>query len=303
MSNNPREVADGVLFLRTMLVNVYIVRTPATWVLVDTGLPGYARRIKNAARSFIGSAAPPAAIVLTHGHFDHVGSLEALLEEWNVPVLAHPLEMPYLTGRAMYPPPDPLAGGGAVSLMSRLFSRGPIDVSAHVRPLEEGSSVPGMDGWRWVATPGHSPGHLSLFRDSDRTLIAGDAVTTTQQESLIAVATQRREVHGPPAYFTPDWSSAAESAGRVAALEPELLATGHGVPLSGAEMRAALRRLTSHFEEAAVPSIGRYSRMPAITDDRGVVSLPPDPLPRLLAGAAVAAGLAAGLVLQRRRTS
>jgi glyoxylase-like metal-dependent hydrolase (beta-lactamase superfamily II) len=303
MSNNPRQVADGVLFLRTMIVNVYIVRTPATWVLVDAGLPGYAGAIQKAARSFVGSSAPPAAIVLTHGHFDHVGSLEALLKEWNVPVLAHPLEMPYLTGRAKYPPPDPLAGGGAMTLMSRLFSRGPIDVSAHVRPLEEGNSVPGMEGWRWLATPGHSPGHLSLFRDSDRTLIAGDAVTTTQQESLIAVATQRREVHGPPAYFTPDWDSAGESAGRIAALEPEVLATGHGDPLRGAEMRAALRRLASHFDDAAVPSIGRYSRMPAITDERGVVSVPPDPLPKVLAGAAVAAGLTAGLVLQRRRAS
>ena len=72
MRNNPREVADGVLFLRTMMANVYMVRTPTSWVLIDAGLRGYAAAIRSAAQAFVGSSAHPAAIVLTHGHFDHV---------------------------------------------------------------------------------------------------------------------------------------------------------------------------------------------------------------------------------------
>ena len=107
MRNNPREVADGVLFLRTMMANVYMVRTPTSWVLIDAGLRGYADAIRSAAQAFVGSSAHPAAIVLTHGHFDHVGSLEALLEEWPVPVFAHRLETPYLTGQSRYPPARP----------------------------------------------------------------------------------------------------------------------------------------------------------------------------------------------------
>jgi glyoxylase-like metal-dependent hydrolase (beta-lactamase superfamily II) len=63
--------------------------------------------------------------------------------------------------------------------------------------------VPGAPGWRWIPTPGHSPGHISLLRDSDRTIVAGDAFTTTKQESLVAALTQRAEIHGPPMYFTP----------------------------------------------------------------------------------------------------
>ena len=66
-----------------------------------------------------------------------------------------------------------------------------------------------MQGWRWIFTPGHSPGHISLFRDSDRTLIVGDAFVTTKQESLMSVMTQRMEMHGPPMYFTPDWPAGA----------------------------------------------------------------------------------------------
>jgi glyoxylase-like metal-dependent hydrolase (beta-lactamase superfamily II) len=302
MRNNPREVADGVLFLRTLMANVYMVRTPSSWVLVDAGLRGFAETIRAAARNFVGAPGPPAAIVLTHGHFDHVGSLETLLQEWPVPVFAHRLEAPFLTGQSKYPPPDPLAGRGTMSLLSRLYPRGPIDISPYFQRLPEGGAVPGLDGWRWIHTPGCAPGHVSLFRDRDRVLIAGDAVTTVQQESVIAVSTQRRQVNGPPAYFTSDWQSAGESVGRLAALQPEVLATGHGEPLRGADMRAALRNLAAHFDEK-VPRIGRYARRPAVTNERGIVSLPPDPLPKLAAGIAVAAGLACTMAVRRRRPS
>ena len=296
-----RQVADGVVFLRTMMVNVFFVRQGDSWFLVDTGLHGYADSIRRTARECMGTDAPPAAIILTHGHFDHVGSLLPLIDRWDVPVFAHPLERPYLTGRSPYPPPDPLTGGGSMSLLSRLYPRGPIDVGDRLMFLQEDGYIPFAPSWRWIMTPGHSPGHISLFRDADRTLIAGDAVVTTKQESLIAVATQRREIHGPPAYFTQDWGAAGDSVGRVAALEPEVLATGHGQPLSGPDMRRDLRALAARFDELEVPRIGRYSKEPAITDERGIVRLPPDPLPKVLAGAAIAGIVAVALARQNRR--
>ena len=296
---NPREVADGVVFLRTLFANVYLVREGGSWVLVDCGLRGYAETIEAAARRHMGPAAP-AAIVLTHGHFDHIGSLEALLERWPVPVFAHALERPYLAGESPYPPPDPLVGRGAMALMSRLYPRAPIDLGPTLRRLPDTHEVPGLDAWRWLPTPGHTAGHVSLFREGDRTLIAGDAVTTTKQESAVAVATQRQELHGPPAYFTQDWRAAGESVGRIAALEPELLATGHGEPWRGPGMRSQLRILASRFDEREIPSFGRYTRQPAITNEHGIVALPPDPLPTVLAGAALAAGLAVGMARNRR---
>jgi glyoxylase-like metal-dependent hydrolase (beta-lactamase superfamily II) len=227
----PHGVADDLAYIRTGIVNVYLYGRPGApsgaWVLIDAGLPGSAWRITRAAEEWMGPWARPAAIVLTHAHFDHVGALGELLRHWDVPVYAHRLELPYLTGRSAYPPTDPMVGGGALAALSRLYPRGPIDLGDWVQPLPENGSLPSMPGWRWIHTPGHSPGHISLFRDEDRTLIAGDAVVTTKQESASAVLAQRPELHGPPAYFTPDWESARRSVEQLAALDPERLATGH----------------------------------------------------------------------------
>src|SRR4029079_11793983 len=93
--------------------------------------------------------------------------------------------------------------------------------------------VPGLPDWRWMHARGHSPGHVSLVRERDGAVIAGDAITTTRQESLISVMTQRQEVHGPPAYFTPDGFAAARSVRALAALAPCVLVSGHGIPMSG----------------------------------------------------------------------
>jgi glyoxylase-like metal-dependent hydrolase (beta-lactamase superfamily II) len=294
------EVAEGVLRVRTLMVNVYLVRNGSSWVLVDTGLRGYARTIIAAAEAFVGSGRAPEAIVLTHGHFDHIGSLEALLERWPVPVYAHRLERPYLNGESAYPPPDPLVGRGSMALLSRLYPRGPIDISNCLNVLPDDGSVPMLPGWRYVFTPGHTAGHISLFRERDRILIAGDAVVTTKQESAVAVLAQREELHGPPAYFTQDWRSAAESVRKVAALEPDVLATGHGVVMRGAAMRESLHALAANFERTEVPQYGRYVRDPAVTDEHGIVRLPPDPFPKVAAGLAAAA-IAFGLMAQASR--
>ena len=281
----PRHVLDDLAYLCTVMVNLYFVGPPNAgdrqWVLVDAGMPGSAERIARAAGARFGPGSRPAAIILTHGHFDHVGALEALAERWDAPIYAHPMELPFLTGRSSYPPPDPSVGGGLVAALSWSYPRGPIDLSDRVKPLPEGGSVPGLPDWRWIFTPGHTPGHIVLFRNTDRALIAGDAIVTTRQESALAVMAQRCELHGPPMYFTPDWVAAARSVAILADLEPEVVATGHGVPLHGDLVRADLHDLARDFHRRAVPRHGRYVGRPAETDANGIVSLPPE-LPELL---------------------
>jgi glyoxylase-like metal-dependent hydrolase (beta-lactamase superfamily II) len=301
----PHSVTDDVAYLRTGIVNVILFGRPGapsgSWVLIDAGLPGSAGRIMHAAEEWVGPWARPAAIVLTHGHFDHIGALSELVRHWDVPVYAHRLELPYLTGRSSYPPPDPTVGGGALAAMSRLYPQGPIDLGSRVQVLPEDGSVPGMPGWRWIHTPGHTPGHVSFFRENDRTLIAGDAFVTTKQESASAVLMQRPELHGPPAYFTPDWASARQSVEELAALEPRRIVTGHGPALEGEEMLRGLQRLARNFDQLALPAHGRYVRQPAVFDENGVVALPPpvaDPLPRILLGVGV--GLMLTAILRRR---
>ena len=302
----PIAVTSDLARLRVAIANVYLYGRPGAgdrgWVLIDAGLPGSAGAIAAAAAGRFGPDARPAAIVLTHGHFDHVGAVRALVEKWDTPVFAHPLELPYLSGRSSYPPPDPSVGGGAMALLSPLYPRGPIDLGRALHSLPEDGGVPGMPGWRWVFTPGHSPGHVSLFRAADRTLIVGDAFVTTRGESLLATVTQRREIHGPPMYYTMDWEAARRSVEILSGLEPEIAAAGHGIPLRGAGMRAELGELAHRFGDLAVPRRGRYLREPAIAGPEGVRSVPPPvagPLPGLLLGLTLA--VLAGTVLARGR--
>jgi glyoxylase-like metal-dependent hydrolase (beta-lactamase superfamily II) len=215
-------------------------------------------------------------------------------------VYAHELELPYVTGRSAYPPPDPTVGGGLMARTSPLFPPGPFDVGDRARALPgsagggDTGEVPGAPDWRWHFTPGHTPGHVALFRARDKALVAGDAFVTTKQESAAAVYTQRVEVHGPPMYYTPDWDAARASVERLAALDPLVAVTGHGQPLRGDALAEGLRALARDFDRVARPAQGRYVREPARADASGVTYVPPpvpDATPWALVGTAALLGL------------
>ena len=301
------DVTADIAMLDLVLVNAFFVGDPADgpqgWVLVDAGIHGSAPRFIRAAEDRYGRGARPRAIVLTHGHFDHVGALKTLAEHWDVPVYAHELELPYITGRSAYPPADPTVGGGLMARMSFLYPRGPFNVGLRAMALPADGRVPEMPGWRWVFTPGHSPGHVSFFREADRALIAGDAFVTMKQESLASVLTQRRVMHGPPAYFTHDWEAARESVRRLAALHPCLAVTGHGLPMANPRLDHDLDELARHFDELAVPRKGRYVKLPAFFDHQGVVAVPPpvpDAFPKVLLALTVAGAAIATVAAMRR---
>jgi len=246
------QVAPGVSGLRILFVNVFALSgRDGEWVLVDAGIPFSAGRIRRwADKNF---ASKPSSILLTHGHFDHTGAVKELANEWNVPVYAHVEESPFLTGKQSYPPPDTSVGGGVMASMSPLFPRDPIDVSDRLQELQGDGTIPDLPGWKWIHTPGHTVGHVSLFRESDRVLLPGDAFCTTDQRSFLAVASQRPELHGPPEYYTPDWDQAKLSVEKLAALRPAVLAPGHGLPMAGAEVEQALQKLAADFDRIARP--------------------------------------------------
>jgi glyoxylase-like metal-dependent hydrolase (beta-lactamase superfamily II) len=227
---------------------------------------GTADLIERVAQKRFGDV-PPQAIVMTHGHFDHFGALEALVSSWNVPVWVHELEKPYFDGTAAYPAPDPGVGGGLMSLLSPLYPRGPVDVSKHLQILPASGDVPPLPGWRWVHTPGHTPGHVSYWRQRDGVLIVGDAFITTAQESAYSVATQKPEMHGPPMYFTQDFAAAKTSVDRLIALEPEIAVVGHGRAMRGVHLRESLEELSNHWQDVAVPTEGEYVKHPAHPED------------------------------------
>lgn len=291
-----QEIAPYVACLPVAFVNVYFVGTRDNWVLIDSGLPHTFKMIQGAANELFGDA-PPSALLLTHGHFDHSGAAQQVVEHWDVPIYAQPLEMPYLSARSSYPPPDPTVGG-AIAFMSRFMPASADDLSGHLQPLPEDGSVPFLDDWRWIFTPGHAPGHVSFFRESDRTLIAGDALATEDMDKWGGALFKRPQKiarSGTP--FVCDWGKTRQSAQELAPLQPRVLACGHGIPMSGENVAPQLEHFAANFP---IPAHGRYVQEAAQTDENGIVSLPPpapDPLPKIAAG--IGATMLAATLLKR----
>ncbi len=254
------QVLPDLLCHTIQIVNINLVGDPQTndFVLVDAGMPNSANEIIEVTEKHFGTNSRPKALILTHGHFDHVGSIIELIEHWEVPVYAHELELPFLTGQMSYPEPDPTVEGGMVAKMSPMFPIEPIDLGRNIEKLPSDGSVPSMPGFRWIHTPGHSPGHISLFREKDRALITGDAFVTVKQDSLYKVLTQEQELNGPPRYLTTDWKTSKESVIKLAALKPTVAVTGHGLPMSGELLLESLEKLVRDFDKIAVPDYGKY---------------------------------------------
>lgn len=256
-----QEVIPDIYCYTIQVVNVCFIGDPLQdkgWTLVDAGMPRSAKSIIKEAEERFGLHTRPDAILLTHGHFDHVGAIIELVEYWDVPVYAHPLEIPFLTGVKSYPKPDPTVGGGLVARMSPIFPNDAISLGHHIKPLPENGAVPNLPDWQWLHTPGHSPGHVSFFRESDRMLISGDAFITVKQESLYKVLIQDKQLSGPPKYFTTNWDEAWASVKKLQALRPEIAVTGHGLPIYGKELRENLAELAQDFDKLAIPEHGKY---------------------------------------------
>jgi glyoxylase-like metal-dependent hydrolase (beta-lactamase superfamily II) len=286
-------IAPDVGWLPVSFANIYFIGRPGgKWIVVDAGLPGQAKEIVAAAEARFGAGSRPEAVVLTHGHMDQVGSALPLAAAWDVPIYAHHLELPYLTGKSMYPPADPTVGG-ALAFLSRFFPAWSRDLSGRIHELHR-DKVPGAVKWTWLPTPGHSPGHISLFRESDRVLIAGDAFTTVNMDSWSGLVTAKQRLSRPPTPYTCDWNAARSSVKQLASLRPNTVGCSHGIPISHSDLPERMQAFANKFRP---PKNGRYSRHAALTDENGIVDLPKapfDPVPFATAGALLCVGIAIG---------
>ena len=260
-SGKLREVTPDVAYYTNQIVNLIMIGQPGgSWVLVDAGMPKSGEEIIKVEEERFGVDNPPSAIVLTHGHFDHVGSIVDLILEWNVPVYAHPIEFPFLTGEQAYPEPDTSVEGGMLAKISSFYPNEPVNIQEALQMLPPDGTVPNLPGWEWIHVPGHSPGQVAFFRKEDRLLISGDAFVTVQQDSMYKVLVQKKELCGPPVYLTTNWEEAYQSVKRLAGLDPNTAITGHGTAMEGEELRAGLDALVTNWNEVAVPEHGKWVR-------------------------------------------
>jgi glyoxylase-like metal-dependent hydrolase (beta-lactamase superfamily II) len=200
--------ATLIQLTRSGFVNAYLVREDDGFTLVDTTLKGGAGELIAAAKLAGGDIK---RIVLTHGHGDHVGSLDALKDALGVEVFMPELDARIHSGE----PYDGKLRGSWPKLTTRPDVR-----------LSAGDRIGSLET---VASPGHTPGHVSFLDTRDRTLIAGDAFST-----LGGLATPDKPKWRFPLvwYGTCDRAQAGESARALRALEPSRIAAGHGKVLS-----------------------------------------------------------------------
>ncbi|MEX0720668.1 MAG: MBL fold metallo-hydrolase [Balneolaceae bacterium] len=259
-SGTGRQVRSDVYYYTNQIVNIVMIGNPDNeeWVMVDAGMPQSGEEIVNAAANRFGTDNKPAAIILTHGHFDHIGSLIHLINEWNIPVYAHPLEFPFLTGEKNYPESDTSVEGGILAKASGFYPKESINIDRILKPLPENGMVAELPDWQWIHTPGHSPGHIALYREGDKTLLSGDAFITVKQDSFYKVLVQKSEVQGPPRYLTTDWEAAWESVKKLEELKPKLVIPGHGSSMEGEELRKGLKELAANFDKIAIPDYGKF---------------------------------------------
>jgi glyoxylase-like metal-dependent hydrolase (beta-lactamase superfamily II) len=256
--SGPREIAREVYCLgpkgRTQ-TDVYFVGSRSSWVLIDAGWEKDGPAIRQAAEAVFGRDARPAAILLTHAHPDHDGSALELAKNWDRPVHVHPNELPLASGdfAAITAAAGPLDTWVVLPLMRVLGRRRREAMLARsslrgvARAFDPAAGVPGLADWECIPTPGHTPGHVSFFRPSDRVLITGDAVVTMRVNSIEGLVLQRDGLSGPPWYTSWNWRMAKASVVTLARHEPLVLAGGHGTPMTGAGTAAALHAFAERF--------------------------------------------------------
>ena len=208
-----RELAEGVHLITGVPpygINCYLVEHPDGDVLVDAMTRFDARRILKALRG-----RKLGVHVATHAHPDHVGASHAVASALDVPVWAHPEDRPAVEDTTLIAKRQPDA------LINRVFAKVMLGPGHPVdRELAEGDEVA---GFTVLHTPGHSVGHIALWRERDGVLIAGDVLNN--QHPLLGFP---RGLRLPLGVFTPDPERNRQSAKRLGELPVQVALFGHG---------------------------------------------------------------------------
>jgi hydroxyacylglutathione hydrolase len=206
-------------------INVYFLETDEGAVVIDTGTRFARRRIlRQVAKRGL------TAIFITHAHRDHAGAMHAVAVETGAPVWSSTEDADALEGKAPVPTPNP------DSTMDKLFSGMWKDKHPVARRLSEGERI---GDFEVIAFPGHTPGMVGLWRESDRTVVCADTIRT------VNICTGIPQIGEMPAAFTYDIPASRRSIRKLAALEARTVCPGHGRALHGDEAVEKVRALAA----------------------------------------------------------
>jgi glyoxylase-like metal-dependent hydrolase (beta-lactamase superfamily II) len=210
------QVAEGVWLVDDLRSShVYVLRSNDGAVVVDTSMRGSHDKIEQTLHQAGYTFEDVCAIVITHAHVDHIGSLPELQRLTQASVYAAAGEIPPIEGRAPLPHP-PGIYGQLFRAATSLLRPAPVAVGCTLRP---GPSLPFLPDWHVVPTPGHTPDHISLYQAELQLLIAGDALANFGG------------LRSSPLPFTSDMRTARKSVAQLAGLPLRSIVFGHGEPM------------------------------------------------------------------------
>jgi len=211
-----KEIVSGVYLLNGFPpagFNVYLLRAGGENVLVDTATRHARRRILRQVPEKLD------AIFITHAHRDHAGAMHAVAEATGAPVWASAADADAVEGKS----PQPVPAQHKDHIVNRLFRGWWRDPHPVARRLADGEIVAGFEV---IGFPGHTPGQIGLWRESDRTVICADTMRSMN------LATGLPQIGEMPEIFTCDVGEARRSIRKLAALEPSTVCFGHGRPFT-----------------------------------------------------------------------
>jgi len=218
------QLAPSLHRLGERMVGVYLVEESGSVTIVDAGVPAYYDELPNELAAMGRTLDDVTALVLTHGHSDHIGFAERMRTENAVPVSVHELDAALARGEV----DNPAAGSGdrkLGSLMGFLLwsaRRGALRLKnlTEVSTFGDGATLDVPGALRVITTPGHTPGSVVLEAPSHNALLVGDAFSTY---SVV------RGVSGPQiAPFSADPDEALSSLSQLDDIEAQWVLPGHG---------------------------------------------------------------------------